>query len=237
MKPVRGPGGLSRLVPYIIQQKGDRRHFAVTYDLVKFLAPQSPGEALFNAEIDRLVAELPLGRRQEELSSDYSPHEFHGRASVVYASPRLLLAGVSTSEVNWLASGINAESWSIAIDIKRGVLIEVDDLFDPAALAALQETCLKQVLVQRRKRLEEAAKHIRAEFIKPVREAIDRRHRDMGRLIARQMRDIRAWSFGKDAAQLSLGGISGYDWDAGHGCSFAMADIRKLARPGALLPD
>lgn len=175
--------------------------------------------------------------REEAQSPDNFLHEFHGRASIVYASPRLLLIGVSTDEVNWLASSINVENWSIAIDVKRGVLVKVDDLFGRPALAALREACLKQVIAQRKKRLEEAATHIRAEFIKPIKEAIDRRHRDMARLIARQMRDIGTWSFAKDKAHVSIAGISGYEWDAGHSCTFAMADIRKLAKPGAPLPE
>jgi uncharacterized protein YecT (DUF1311 family) len=62
-EPESGPGAASRPMPVFIQQAGDPHHYDVDFTLIRFARPNSPGENLFNAEVNKLAKAAPLGAR------------------------------------------------------------------------------------------------------------------------------------------------------------------------------
>jgi uncharacterized protein YecT (DUF1311 family) len=79
-EPESGPGAGSRLMPVFIQQTGDPHHYDVDYTLIRFVKPKSPGETLFNAQVNKLAKGAPLEREAEAAPQDMTYAAFRAMA-------------------------------------------------------------------------------------------------------------------------------------------------------------
>ena len=222
-EPESGPGAGSRLMPVFIQQAGDPHHYDVDYTLIRFIKPKSPGENLFNAQVNKLAKGAPLEREAEAAPQDMTYAAFTAMA-LTYASPKLLSAKVDSWSFSGGAHG-NGGTSGITIDLGSGVALKSSDLFDGAALAALKDDCVKQILVQKKDKLE-------GEDFDPNNDPLYSE-----KTVVEYLQSLANWNFWRDKATVTFDAYAIGSYAEGpYECEFAMGNLRKLAKSGAPLP-
>jgi uncharacterized protein YecT (DUF1311 family) len=221
-EPESGPGTGSRLTPVFIQQDGDQHHYDVDYTLVKFVKPKSRGETLFNAEVAKIVRQAPLAREDVPEGMTYMSYM---TLALTYASPKLLSAQTDSWAATGGAHGYGGIS-GMTIDLVRGVEMKTGDLFDNKAIQTLKADCVKQVLKQKKEKLE-------GEEFDPANDPLYSEQ-----AVLEQLKSLDGWNFWQDKATVTFNAYSiGSYAEGSYTCDFAMGDLRKLAKPGALLPE
>jgi uncharacterized protein YecT (DUF1311 family) len=222
-EPESGPGAASRLMPVFIQQEGDPHHYDVDYTLIRFAKPKSRGENLFNAQVNKLAKGAPLAREAEAAPQDMTYAAFTSM-SLTYASSSLLSAKVE----NWSFSGGahgNGGTSGITIDLGRGAVLKTGDLFDGKAVDALRDECVKQILVQKKEKLE-------GEDFDPANDPLYSE-----KTVVEYLQSLANWNFWQDKATVTFDAYAIGSYAEGpYECEFAMDNLRKLAKQGAPLP-
>jgi uncharacterized protein YecT (DUF1311 family) len=221
-EPESGPGTGSRLMPVFLQQEGDPHHYDVDYTLIKFVKPKSRGEKLFNAEVARIIEEAPLAREEVPEGMTYTSYM---TLALTYASPKLLSAQTDSWAFTGGAHGYGGVS-GMTIDLVRGVAMKTGDLFDNKAIEALTADCMKQILAQKKEKLE-------GEEFDPANDPFYKEE-----TVIDHLKSLERWNFWKDKATVTFDAYAIGSYAEGpYNCDFAMDKLRKLAKPGVPLPE
>lgn len=223
-KPESGPGTGSRMVPIFVQQEPDPHRFDVDYTLIRFAAPKSGGEKLFNAEVDKIVKDAPL-KRQAEAAPEGMNYASYSAMDITYASPRFLSAKIEGWENTGGAHG-NGGTSAINVDLARGVAMKADDLFDGKALLGLKTDCVAQIAVQKKEKND-------GQDFDP---ANDPNYQEQ--TVVDVLKSLDSWNFWQDKAIVTFNSYAiGSYAEGSYECEFPMAKLKSLAKPGALLPE
>ena len=147
VEPLSGPGAPETMLPFFIQQDANDKFYNVDYALIRFAGETSPGARAFNKEVKKIADTAPLKAVDDEmrpgidLSSETS-------MEISYASPRLISAAVSHYSYDGGAHG-NGGVDNINIDMRKGVLLTIDQLLGEAQAQELFKSCRAQILVQK----------------------------------------------------------------------------------------
>lgn len=222
--PESGPGTNARMVPVFVQQDPDPHHFDVDYSLIRFAAPKSRGETLFNAEVDKIVKDAPL-KRQEEAAPEGMNYASYTAMAITYASPKFLSAKVDGWENTGGAHG-NGGTSAINVDLARGVEMKADDLFDDKGLAALKTDCVAQIAAQKKEKND-------GQDFDP---ANDPNYQEQ--TVVDQLKSLDVWNFWQDRATVTFNAYAiGSYAEGAYECEFPMAKLKSLAKSGAPLPE
>jgi uncharacterized protein YecT (DUF1311 family) len=223
-EPESGPGTGSRLMPVFIQQTGDPHHYDIDYTLVKFVKPQSKGESLLNKEADKIAKAAPLARQAQATSEDMTYIDFASMV-VTYASPKFLSAKVDSYSFTGGAHG-NGGTSGINIDLTQGRDAKSSDLFDSKGIAALKTDCVKQILEQKKDKLE-------GEEFDPTNDPLYSEQ-----TVVEHLKSLDRWYFSKDKATLTFNAYAiGSYAEGDYECEFPMDKLKSLAKSGAALPE
>jgi uncharacterized protein YecT (DUF1311 family) len=223
-KPESGPGTGSRMVPIFVQQEPDPHRFDVDYTLIRFAAPKSGGEKLFNAEVDRIVKDAPL-KRQAEAAPEGMNYASYSAMDITYASPRFLSAKIEGWENTGGAHG-NGGTSAINVDLVRGAALKSEDLFDDKALLGLKNDCIAQIVVQKKEKND-------GQDFDP---ANDPNYQEQ--TVVDVLKSLDAWNFWQDKAIVTFNSYAIGSYAEGpYECEFPMAKLKSVAKPGALLPE
>lgn len=223
-EPESGPGTGSRLMPVFVQQDPDPYRFDVDYTLIRFVAPRSRGETLFNAEVAKMVKQAPL-KKQLEAVPEGMTYASYAAMALTYASPKFISARIEIWENTGGAHG-NGGTSAINIDLGRGAALKAGDLFDDKAIRALTTDCVGQIAAQKKE------KNDGQEF-NPADDPIYQEETVIGHL-----RSLDTWSFWQDKATVTFNAYAIGSYAEGpYSCDFAMGDLRTLAKSGTLLPE
>jgi uncharacterized protein YecT (DUF1311 family) len=223
-EPESGPGTGSRLMPVFVQQDGDAHHYDVDYTLLKFVKPKARGESLFNAEVGKLIKDAPLAR-EKDAAPEGMTYMAHMSLALTYASPKLLSAQIEGWTFSGGAHG-NGGTSGLTIDLARGAALKTADLFDGKAIQSLKGECVKQILTQKKAKLA-------GEDFDPANDPIYSEQ-----TVVEHLNALDRWSFWKDKAAVTFDAYSiGSYAEGSYSCDFAMDRLRKLAKPGAQLPE
>lgn len=223
-EPESGPGTGARMVPVFVQQEPDPHRFDVDYTLIRFAAPKSSGEKLFNAEVDKIVKDAPL-KRQAEAAPEGMNYASYSAMDITYASAKFLSAKIEGWENTGGAHG-NGGTSAINVDLARGVAMQADDLFDGKAMAALKTDCVAQIAIQKKE------KNDGQEFDP----ANDPNYQEQ--TIVDVLKSLDAWNFWRSKAVVTFNSYAIGSYAEGpYECEFPMAKLKSLAKPGAILPE
>jgi uncharacterized protein YecT (DUF1311 family) len=222
-EPVSGPGTGSRMIPVFIQQEGSKTQYAVDFSLMRFAAPKSRSEKLFNGKIDELAETAPLGPHGQDLDLEV-PLESIASVTVSYASPRLLSAAIDVWSFDGGAHG-NGVTSNVNIDLGRGAFLKSADIFPAPAFGPLKEDCKAQIFEKKREGIE-------GEY----NPAEDSTYSDD--TVTAYMKDLDQWHFFADRAVVTFDAYEIGSYAEGpYECEFPMAKLKALAKPGAPLPE
>lgn len=222
--PESGPGSGSPMMPVFIQQDPDPYHFDVDCTLIRFVKPKSRGETAFNVQVNKIAERARLGR-QKEAARDGQTYSNYAAMTLTYASPHFLSAMLDSSEYS---GGAHGNSWTAAINVAlaRGAVMKASDLFDAKGQAALKADCIQQIFAQKKER--NGGRDFNPEEDPNYQE----------QTIVDHLKVMSRWSFWKDKAVVTFVSYRIGSYAEGpYECTFAMAKLKSLAKPGALLPE
>lgn len=218
--PDSGPGASSRVIPVYVTQQGDATHYSLYAQAYRFADPKSEGEKLFNAHVADVLAKLPLAAQPEApegevLESDTS-------MSIKYASPKLLSAAAFWWHDN-AEDGVGGLQ-TFNINLETGKDITIADLVSEQSATTMRDTCRARIIEQKKVQIDE--------FYKPEEDPMLK-----DEVIAEHIATLSRWMItAEDAAILFDSGVIGDDEEGDYECTFTMAELKKLALPGAPLP-
>jgi uncharacterized protein YecT (DUF1311 family) len=218
--PETGPGSGSRLRPIFRQESGPRLQYEIDVNALKFETPSLPGEKLFNARVDKLLAELPKNRPRDKAELLYSAWL---SLSMAYASPAFLSAHVATYEFSGGAHGNSATS-NINIDAASGKLATFADLFASGAQSEFEESCWTQFVKQKADKGPDET--ISADDAKTYRATIKQ-----------SVAALESWSFSADKASIGFDPYAlGAYAEGTYSCEFDADMLKRLRKPASPLP-
>jgi uncharacterized protein YecT (DUF1311 family) len=218
--PEAGPGASGRLAPVMRMQKGGKGRTDVDVQLLKFVDAATPAERAFNAAVDRLTSDLENPGKDDPLADQWS---YTWTMRLAYASPRLISAHADGDS---FMGGAHPNSYSVNVNIDgaRGREATFADMLDKPAADKIFALCLKQVRDQKSAR--EGAADDDSGAPKTLAESV-----------AEATGDLKAWSFGAEAATVSYDPYAvGAYAEGAFSCSVPYATLRPLARSDFPLP-
>ena len=223
-EPETGPGPKSVMVPVFIQQEGDRWHTEVDYTLIRFGKPVSKGEKLFNAEVEKIAKEAPLGK-QDEQSPESMHYSAYAAMALAYASQRMISAPVEFYAYEGGAHG-NGGTGTVNVDLAAGKLITAGDVFDKKVLGELGKECVTQILDQKKEKWG-------SDDYKPSEDA-NFQEATVGETLAQ----MSSWTLRSDKATVTFDAYAVGSYAEGpYYCEFPMEKLRGMAKSGAPLPE
>jgi uncharacterized protein YecT (DUF1311 family) len=218
--PDAGPGAPGRLAPVFRMQKGGKGRTDVDVQLLKFADAATPAERAFNAAVDRLTNDLENPSKDDPLADQWS---YTWSMRLAYASPKLLSAH---AEGGSFMGGAHPNSYSVNInvDVARGREATFADMLDKPAANKIFALCMKQVRDEKTER--EGSADDDSDAAKTLADSV-----------AEATGDLKAWSFGADAATISYDPYAvGAYAEGAFSCSAPYATLRPLARADFPLP-
>ncbi len=220
-RPETGPGSGGGLVPVLIARPGREGHYEIDVTALEYAPPTSPGETLFNAEVDKLLKQVP-GGKNDAFGRDMI-YSFILHMRMAYASPRFLSATIETYQFSGGAHG-NSGTSNINIDVAKGKILHFADVFSAAAKQKLDAECLRRILPQKAERA-------------PDEKMEGKNLVDLKSAIAEGLGKLASWSFSAKGAQVSYDAYAlGAYVEGPYSCEFPSAFLRPLVRPGFPLP-
>jgi uncharacterized protein YecT (DUF1311 family) len=220
-RPDAGPGSGGRLAPVLIQQPGRKGSYEIDVTALKYAAPSSPGEMLFNSEVDRLLKDVPTGKQSDVEHDRIYSFDLHLR--ITYASPHLISAHVETYQFTGGAHG-NSGANNINVDVGKAKILGFADVFPKAAEPKLDSECMRQILAQKAEKMPDMK--ISGEDEKQLRSAV-----------AEGVGKLDRWSFSPGKAEV---GYDPYELGAyvegSYSCTFTKEFLRSLAKREFALP-
>lgn len=203
--------------PFSVWRDAKPGEWGLTLDLARFEKPSLPGDHLFNSAIARFEKDAlnnyPAGAPADAGVS--LPYEYSATVRITYASPRIISARINGSEDGGGAHPIYP-THGVTIDRQAGTEINFMDLFDFNAIAPLEKDCARQIGKTTSKNLD----------------------KDQKEALHKGVADLHHWHFTVDGATLVFGDYEVGSFADGHpSCHLPLAMLKKLARPGAPLPE
>lgn len=219
--PEAGPGAPGRIAPVFRMQKGGKARAEIDIQTLRFVDAASPVARAFNQAVDKLSSDVEEPDKDDPQSDKYS-YEWSMR--LAFASPRLVSAHADGYSFTGGAHP-NSYSANINIDFARGREATFEELADKPAAQKIFALCVDQVRDRKKK---EGAWDEDSEtwglkgLVKDV---------------ATATADLKAWSFGGDAATISYDpyAVGPYS-DGPYECKIPYAVLRPLARQDFPLP-
>jgi len=215
-----GPGVGSPMTVEIVAKPGRPRDWEVDVELLKFAEPKTPGEKTFNAEVARMLKDIPTDRSEIQRDQTFS-HDVWMR--VTWLSPRLISARIEGYEFQGGAHG-NPSTSGLNIDTKTGRKLAFADGFDKAAQEKLTAACMSQIASEKVKRGMDEPK---GDELKSLRKGVDE-----------GLAQLDAWNFTAGRATIVYGhyAIGAYA-EGAYECDVPLATLKALARKDFPLPD
>lgn len=222
-RPEAGPGSGGTLKPVFIEQEGRKGFYEIDVSVSKYAPPTNPAETLFNAEIDKLLKEVPAPPAQNDQYGRDMIYSSILHVRMTYASPRLISAH---SESYVFAGGAHGSSATtdINIDAGTGRLLGFADVFPPDSGEKLTADCLRQVLKE---------KKIRVPDVKIT----GTEYWQLRKSIADGIAELDQWSFAPDGASVTYDAYAlGAYVEGAYVCRFPKVFLTNLVKPGFALP-
>lgn len=220
-KPEAGSGAPNNLVPFFQIVKGGKGKTNVDIQVYKFMKPTDAGQKAFNAQVDKLAADLQEPAAGDETADSY---DYLVSMSLNYASPELISAHSETSSY-FGGAHPNNQSSTININVKKGAVAKFKDFLSSDAVTKLSVSCSKQVL-QQKKESQGADVNLGDETLKKLYEDI-----------ARVSSDLALWTFTTDKAQIQFDQyVVGAYSEGAFSCDIPYTELRPLVKKGFPLP-
>ena len=217
-----GPGAAGRIIPTFIVQEGNENRYDLDVTMLRFGSPATKGEQLFNAVADAIAARVKVGPHGEDTAGHI--YALEEAMTLSYASPSL----ISVNHSFWSDEGGAHGNGGVAntnIDMKAGKVLEIGDLFEEAAVIGFIKDCKAQIIAQKRERLSG----------EPYDPATDSFLQDA--VIGEHVATLSRWSIRESEASVSFDAYAiGSYAEGSYDCTYAMNELKPLARPGAPLP-
>jgi len=218
--PDAGPGAPDRLAPVFRMQKGGKGRTDVDVQLLKFVDAATPAARAFNAAVDHLTNDLENPGKDDPLDDQWS---YMWSLRLAYASSKLVSAHADGDS---FMGGAHPNSYSVNInvDVARGREATFADLLDKPAADKIFALCLKQVRDEKTAR--EGSVDDDSGAAKTLADSV-----------AEATGDLKAWSFGADAATISYDPYAvGAYAEGAFSCNAPYTTLRPLARADFPLP-
>ncbi len=219
--PEAGPGAPGQIAPAFLMQKGGNGRADIDIQTLRFVSPASPAARAFNAAVDRLASDLEEPEKDDPQADKFV---FRWSMRLAYASPRLISAHADGYS---FTGGAHSNSYGVDVnvDVARGREATFDDLLDKPAAQRIFALCVDQV---RDKKKEAGEWDENSDAWGPKQLVKD---------VAGASADLKAWSFGGDAATIGYDpyAVGPYS-DGPFECKIPYAVLRPLARPDFPLP-
>jgi uncharacterized protein len=218
--PESGTGASSRMIPVYVTQVGDDTHYSVYAQAFRFAEPKSDGEKLFNAHVADILAKLPLAAQPSETEGEV--RESDTSMAIKFASPKLLSAAAYWWHDND-EDGVGGLA-TFNINMETGKDIVISDVVSEQAAGELRKMCRERLIEQKKEQVDELYKPEDDPALKDE-------------VIAEHVANLSRWTI--TAEEVSILFDTGAIGDAEEGdyeCLFSLADVKKLALPGAPLP-
>ncbi len=220
-RPETGPGSGGRLIAVFIEHAGHKGYYEIDVTALKYAPPTSAGEKLFNAEVDKLLKQVP-GGKNDQFGRDMI-YSFILHMRMAYAAPRFISAHVETYQFAGGAHG-NSGSSNINIDAARGQILHFADVFSAAAKSKLDAECLRQILPQKAERMPQ--EKMEGDNLKQLKSAI-----------AEGLGKLDSWSFSTEGARVDYDPYAlGAYVEGAYSCRFPTAFLRPLVNTRFPLP-
>lgn len=220
-EPEAGPGATGRLAPVFRYQKGGKGRAAIDLQLLKYLAPATPGERAFNAAVDRLVGTLDEPQKDDPNPNYYA---YERTMRLVFASPKFVSAQLAAFSDTGGAHP-NAYSGNVNLDVARGREARLDDLLDAKGAKAVFALCLKQVVEEKKQRMGADAPLSPTEL------------KQLEKDLADSTAKLETWSFGAREATVNYDAYAvGAYVEGAYDCVIPYAQLKPLAKPDFPLP-
>jgi uncharacterized protein YecT (DUF1311 family) len=216
-----GPGAGRALQPHFIQSRGEKGQYDIYVDALEFPDPVTPGERLFNGEIDKILQNVPKPlkiyepERRSALTYDLS-------MKITYASPQFLSAEINIWDFSGGAHGNGGER-NLNIDMERGLILTFHDVFDPDAAVELSQECVRQIERQKQEKMP-GGSHLpsQEEIQKTIRETVP---------------DLSHWSFSAQTASVIFNPYEVGSYAEGqYECTFPASLLRPLRKLEFVVP-
>lgn len=219
-RPESGPGADGELLPHFIVQDGTTKSYDLNLAVLRFTTPETPGEKTLNHLADKVLRAAKLGPHGEDTGgSVYADEEIW---SLTYASPQLISVRSDYYEDKGGAHGMYGTT-NINIDMATGKQLTFADVLNEPSAAILALECRRQILAEKQKRF--AA----ANLGEP--DGVDER------AVMQHVKDFVYWSIGEEDIVVNFDPYEvGAYAEGAYTCRFPTSGVKKLARPGAVLP-
>lgn len=220
-RPETGPGSGGTLTPIFIETAGRKGYYEIDVTALKYVPPTSAGEKLFNAEVDKLLKQVP-GGKNDEFGRDMI-YSFMIHMRMVYASPQLISAHLETYQFAGGAHG-NGGTSNINIDAAKSKILNFGDVFGALSKEKLDAECLQQILKQKAERVPD--EKIEGDDLKQLRASI-----------ADGLGKLDSWSFSPAGASVDYDAYAlGAYAEGAYACQFTSEFLRRLVKAGFALP-
>lgn len=219
-RPEAGPGVGSPLTVELVVKPGKPRDWEIDVELLKFVEPKGPGEKTLNAEVAKMLKDIPTDRKDIERNQTWS-HDVWMR--ITWLSPRLLSSRIEGYEFSGGAHG-NPSTIGLNIDMKSGRKLAFADGFDKAAEDKLTVACMAQIVPEKVKRGMDEPK---GEDLKMLRKGVED-----GLAI------LDTWNFTPKGATIVYGHYAIGSYAEGtYECDVPLARLKELAKKDFPLPE
>lgn len=220
--PETGPGSGGVLKPIFIEAAGRKGYYATDVTALKYAPPTSAGERLFNAEVDKLLKQVPSGKNDDAARWGMT-YSFILHMEVAYASPKLISAHIFSYQFAGGAHGNSGKS-NINIDAAKGKLLTFADVFADGAKPKIDAECLQQILKTKKTRASDEP--IVGEQLTQLKTAIDE-----------GLSKLDSWSFSTSGATVDYDPYAlGAYVEGFYSCKFTPAFLRPLVKAGFVVP-
>lgn len=219
-RPEGGPGVASALQPVIVAKSGKPRDWEIDVELLRFVEPKTSGERTFNAQVAKMLKDIPTDRSEIERDQTFS-HDVWMR--VTWLSPRLISARIEGYGFSGGAHG-NPTTVGLNIDTQSGRKLAFADAFDGAARVKLADGCLAKITPEKVRRGIDEPK---GDELKQLRANIDE-----------TLSNLDTWNFSAGGATIVFEhyAIGSYA-EGAYECEVPLDRLRELAKKGFPLPE
>lgn len=215
-----GPGPSGKLVPFFVAQAGKPGTYDINMALLRFEAPQNPGEETLNRLADEIAAAAKLGVQDGVEQSAILAEE--DSFVLTYASPTLISVRHDFYDNEGGAHG-NYGTTNINIDMESGELLKIDDVLAEPSAAIMTLWCKQQIEAEKLKRIPDID--------------LGEGAAERDKTIAEVVRDLSSWSIGETDITVSFDPYAvGAYAEGPYQCRFPTAGVKQLALEGAPLP-
>lgn len=219
--PNDGPGSGGKLRAVLIQKPERKGAYMIDVAVMKYVPPTTPAEELFNAEVDKLLKDVP-DDTDGDLEKDRT-YAYQLGLAVTYASPQLISAHAD-SFLDGGGAHPNSSTSNININVAKAKILSFDDLFVPNAEPKIMGECMKQILAQKAERLEQ--------------EKIEGKDlADLRNSVADGLRTPERWSIKPGTLEIGWDAYAlGAYVEGPYSCTFSTDFLRPLIKAGFSLP-